>query len=501
MKIIGKITAAVTAAVMGSAAFAAGGINVSAYADDTLYKAAGFSAKDIELAEKIKKYLQDRENKPMDISAYDLSFEEFEDLYVTVLFGEPSLFYVSPISSYLSYDTMDHINTFAPVYNYTKSRTASISEMLDEYTEKLLSGVEDDWSDTEKVLYVHDYIAAHAKYYEGSNIYTGRNISDLFLKETSVCVGYAMGFQYIMDIMGIPCISVTNDDHIWNMVQIDSNWYHLDITWDDSLDASPNFVFHRMMLLSEYGLDNTEPVHDPWDFGMTADSNEYDDFFWQDSCSAMAYLDGYWYYSTIDGICRYSFDTDEAQLVCSIDDSWHAEGNRKWIVSFAKVQAYDGEIYFNTPYKVYRYSPVTNKVNEFYAPQLRKGYQIYDFIVEDGKLTLYSSDSFEDMDKEIGYVNFTKHTAVKEEKPAESPNAPGVTERKGVISISWEEDPSAEQYVIYRYNKETKKIVQIGTSIDGTFSFKKTDRDENCLYAVKPRFADGLGEYSPWAGV
>ena len=40
-----------------------------------------------------------------------------------------------------------------------------------------------------------------------------------------------------MDMAGIRCIPVTGqaggDSHIWNMVCLDGQWYHVDTTWDD----------------------------------------------------------------------------------------------------------------------------------------------------------------------------------------------------------------------------------------------------------------------------
>lgn len=531
MKAFKRIVSLALAAAAGLELFASGGAQVSAYANDTLYNAAGYTRKEKELAEKIKQTIKDYSSKPMDVSSYDLSFAEFEEIYVTMIFNEPSLYYVSPISAYVNCDKNDKVLNFAPVYNFTKSRKAAADEKLKEYTDQLLSGIHEEWSDAEKVLYVHDYIAAHARYYEGSNISTGRNIYDLFMNESSVCVGYAMGFQYIMDILGIPCISITNDDHIWNMVEINSNWYHVDITWDDSMDASPNFVFHRMLLLSEYGIDNTDPPHDPWDYGMTADSSKYDNFFWNESCSSMAYLDGYWYYSTADGLCRYSFDKNSIGTVYRFSESWTEKGKGKWLYSFSQVQEYNGEIYFNTPTKILKYSPKEGKLYRICQPKLPSGFQIYDLSLEGGVITVYSGDTYEDMDSREDYYSLTGKTitakqaeqakqSAKKTQPSKSGaiwnpsktadtaksdktaqtagNSLTVRDNGDTITVSWQEDPNAEQYVLYRYNKETKKIAQIATVVDNQVTFVKTEKDSGCLYSVKVRTDKGLGEYAPW---
>ena len=62
---------------------------------------------------------------------------------------------------------------------------------------------------------------------------------------TAVCLGFATAFQFFMDILDIECITVvgaafsSREDHAWNMVRIDGEWYCVDATWDLSNGASP----------------------------------------------------------------------------------------------------------------------------------------------------------------------------------------------------------------------------------------------------------------------
>lgn len=47
----------------------------------------------------------------------------------------------------------------------------------------------------------------------------------------TVCKGYAMAWKVLMDRLGIPCLVVCKGDktHLWNMVQVDGEWYHIDV--------------------------------------------------------------------------------------------------------------------------------------------------------------------------------------------------------------------------------------------------------------------------------
>lgn len=58
------------------------------------------------------------------------------------------------------------------------------------------------------------------------------------VNRTAVCLGYATTFQLLMDLAGVECITVvgaafnSQEDHSWNMVRLNGNWYCVDVTWD-----------------------------------------------------------------------------------------------------------------------------------------------------------------------------------------------------------------------------------------------------------------------------
>lgn len=58
------------------------------------------------------------------------------------------------------------------------------------------------------------------------------------IKGKGVCLGCAETFRLLMDMAGIECITVTGaaymnrENHAWNMVRLDGEWYCADPTWD-----------------------------------------------------------------------------------------------------------------------------------------------------------------------------------------------------------------------------------------------------------------------------
>lgn len=61
----------------------------------------------------------------------------------------------------------------------------------------------------------------------------------------AVCEGYSRAMQLLCGYAGLPCILLrgTGDggNHMWNCVEVDDNWYHLDVTWCDNTALIYNY--------------------------------------------------------------------------------------------------------------------------------------------------------------------------------------------------------------------------------------------------------------------
>ena len=95
-----------------------------------------------------------------------------------------------------------------------------------------------------KIKKVHDYLVDNLEYdstFENDNIY---NMYGALVNNLTVCEGYAKAFKSIMDDLEIPCVVVCGyaqnskgetENHAWNYVMIDNEWYAIDTTWDDPI--------------------------------------------------------------------------------------------------------------------------------------------------------------------------------------------------------------------------------------------------------------------------
>ena len=96
----------------------------------------------------------------------------------------------------------------------------------------------------DKIKQIHDYLVENLEYdseFSTENVY---NIYGALITKSPVCEGYAKAFKFFMDEIDIPCVVICGtaqnskgeiENHAWNYVYIDNNWYAIDVTWDDPI--------------------------------------------------------------------------------------------------------------------------------------------------------------------------------------------------------------------------------------------------------------------------
>ena len=111
--------------------------------------------------------------------------------------------------------------------------------------QKILDKVlKDGMSNLEKEIAVYSWIVNNVNYdwtHQDVMTETPRESFTPYgglVNHTAVCLGYATTFQLLMDLAGVECITVigaaysSREDHGWNMVRLNGNWYCVDVTWD-----------------------------------------------------------------------------------------------------------------------------------------------------------------------------------------------------------------------------------------------------------------------------
>ena len=98
-------------------------------------------------------------------------------------------------------------------------------------------------SEAEKEQYIHDFICQNVRYDKLKKPYSHEIIGPLG-QGVGVCEGIAKSVKILCDALGIWCIialSEANPEkgikyrHTWNVVRIGGKYYHLDVTFDNTL--------------------------------------------------------------------------------------------------------------------------------------------------------------------------------------------------------------------------------------------------------------------------
>lgn len=105
---------------------------------------------------------------------------------------------------------------------------------LDRETRWILATAASLDSDPDRVKLVHDYLTHTVSY--GMCPAHQTAYAALVLKR-GLCAAYSRAFQYCLQKLGISvaCLQgrARNEDHMWNLVRLDDDFYAVDVTWDD----------------------------------------------------------------------------------------------------------------------------------------------------------------------------------------------------------------------------------------------------------------------------
>lgn len=224
----------------------------------------------------------------VDVSGYELHKDDFHALFWQ-LRDSGKLPWYAQRTYRRSVNDSEIVQYFYPLAldETTYDRTLYEQKMA----ELLHATIHDGMSQWQKALSVHDYIITHCAYDESLTYYEGY---DLLIRGTSVCNGYAEVYMDAMNRLGIPCMMVHSKDmnHVWNLVQIYGNWYHVDATWDDPTPNSYGTAKHTYFLATdaEMSAKGTEG-HYNWKTDITCTDTSYTNAFWKEVDSAICYLD------------------------------------------------------------------------------------------------------------------------------------------------------------------------------------------------------------------
>ncbi len=183
--------------------------------------------------------------------------EETNEIFFTVLYDFPELFWTDGEVSSMAYPTLSYV-TVEPSYVCSNEERAQREAEIEMVTNQILASVPTGYSDYEKIKFVYEYVVNSVEYVTGAP--DNQNIYSALVNKKSVCAGYAKETQYLLEKLGVPCIYVignaTNDKgtdaHAWNIVLCDGKYYAVDSTWADPVFSGEAEETFNATLLYDY---------------------------------------------------------------------------------------------------------------------------------------------------------------------------------------------------------------------------------------------------------
>ena len=134
--------------------------------------------------------------------------------------------------------------------------------VLDAATKVFEEQITPDMSDYDKEAVLYLWLVTHVDYDQSHYEKQGAPRTSYepygpLIEGKGVCLGYAETFRLLMDMAGVECITVTGagfqnrENHAWNMVRLNGEWYCVDPTWDQD-DSIRDFQDFQEVGLDQY---------------------------------------------------------------------------------------------------------------------------------------------------------------------------------------------------------------------------------------------------------
>ncbi len=197
---------------------------------------------------------------------------KFEDQIINVVEcitnDHPELFYLENYTIGITNDGKKAVIEFS--YNKTKEEIEGLNDQLELEIGKFKNTIPTNSSDVAIASAAYYFIIDRLTYDLESE--DNQTILSSLIMDTTVCAGYARGYQYLLESMGMEVSYILVDDyekeegaltHAINMVNIDDDYFYVDTTWADVSEENAHacnayfLMTHESMIslykpLSEY---------------------------------------------------------------------------------------------------------------------------------------------------------------------------------------------------------------------------------------------------------
>ena len=283
----------------------------------------------------------DKYETTVKLSKLKIKSSKFIDMYLSVTEKYPEYFYVDSFNTSYSVNAMGYVVDITIGYYHSPRVCDSQRKELETVVLDILSKMERIDREEDKIVFLHDYISAHNAY-DSKGVTGNVNLVDDYsftaygclVDGVSVCQGMSDAFMLVCNRAGLTADMALSDDmvHAWNFVKIGDEYYHLDITWNDSASEAglnydgrsfldvKGFASHKYFVKSDDEMLNLD--HHSWEQTYLAkDSVTYKDYYWSGVYSQIFIIKGHQYFIKDSKLIKRNFNTGAEEILFEITDS------------------------------------------------------------------------------------------------------------------------------------------------------------------------------------
>ena len=138
---------------------------------------------------------------------------------------------------------------------YTDEQINIINQKVDQVLSQLIN---DNMSNYDKITAIHNYIINNTVYdkvrandISNNSGYLSHTAYGVLVSGKGICGGYSDAMAIFLNRLNLNNYKISSDNHVWNYVKLDNNWYHLDLTWDDPIsNTGENLLTHNFFLIN-----------------------------------------------------------------------------------------------------------------------------------------------------------------------------------------------------------------------------------------------------------
>ena len=183
---------------------------------------------------------------------------DIKTLYNAFAYDNPHFFYLSNVYGLEGYeqDGIAHYDSLVLSYTMDAESRKEAKKKLQDAIDNILIDRPQTSDEFETELYLHDTLIERCTYdtAAASTGFDGAPFAysayGALVEGKAVCEGYARAMQLLLKQCGISSTLVfgesvkSGEQHMWNLVNVNGQEYHLDTTWNDSEDRTRHNYFN-----------------------------------------------------------------------------------------------------------------------------------------------------------------------------------------------------------------------------------------------------------------